>query len=71
MEAIIDRFEGEYAVLLFEKEEIQVDFPRKLLPVEAKEGDILTIGIQINKDETAKRREAIKNLLDKLKNKNL
>ncbi|SHJ72015.1 Protein of unknown function [Anaerobranca californiensis DSM 14826] len=69
MKAIIDRFEGDYAVLLFKNEEIQVDFPKKLLPEEVTEGDVLTINIEIDRDERERRREAIKTLFDKIKNK--
>ena len=37
MKAVIDRFEGNYAVLLFGTKEIKVDFPRELLPAAVKE----------------------------------
>ena len=41
MRAVVDRFESDFAILLFEEKEIKVDFPRELLPEEVKEGDWL------------------------------
>jgi len=37
MKAVIDRFEGDYAVVLFGDEEIKVDIPKELLPQEPRE----------------------------------
>lgn len=36
MKAVIDRFEGEYAVLLIGEDETRVNLPRKLLPAGAR-----------------------------------
>lgn len=64
---IIDRFEGEYAIV-----EIDGDFERiemKKLPSNAKEGDVIIINpisISIDQDETLKRRIKIKKLMDGL-----
>lgn len=41
---IIDRFEGDYAVV--ERGEEVYDIPKKLLPSNAKEGDIVEISVQ-------------------------
>ena len=60
MEIIIDRFEGEYAVV--ECEEKILNLHRCLLPPEAKEGDILDIHISINVEKT----ELAKNKMEKL-----
>lgn len=70
MEAVIDRFEGEYAILLFEGQDVQVDFPKKLLPVDVKEGDVIALDIRINGEETQNRRDRVENLLEKLNRKN-
>lgn len=70
MKAVIDRFEGDYAVVLFGEEEIKVDIPRVLLPAEAKEGSWLKVSFKLDEEETKKREERIKGLLEKLKNKN-
>lgn len=70
LKAVIDRFEGEYAVVLFGDEEIQVDVPRKLLPKGAKEGSWMNVNFELNPEGEQKQREKISKLLDKLKNKN-
>ena len=44
--AVIDRFEGEQAVLLLGDGEIQLVVPRESLPGEAKEGDWLQVEIE-------------------------
>lgn len=66
MQVTIDRFEGDYAVVEFENKdgkEMFVNIPMVLLP-DANEGDV--IKITIDKDETKKRAEHIKNLMDNL-----
>ncbi len=70
MQAVIDRFEGDYAILLFEEQDAQVDFPKKLLPKTAQEGDIVTFDIQVDSEETNTRRHRVGNLLEKLNRKN-
>ncbi|MED0993707.1 DUF3006 domain-containing protein [Bacillus nitratireducens] len=64
---IIDRFEGELAVI--EMKNITIDVPRSKLPSSAKEGDVLIIEddkYTIDKKETDKRKREIQNLIDKL-----
>ncbi|QNO15772.1 DUF3006 domain-containing protein [Alkalicella caledoniensis] len=70
MKAVIDRFEGEYAVLLIEQEEVQIDFPKRMLPENVKEGDILRFNIELDPDETSAQEERVGNLLEKLNRKN-
>lgn len=68
--ATIDRFAGDFAVLLVrDDEDITIDFPASLLPAGCVEGDI--IDIEIGKDEqaTADARERVTALLEKLKRK--
>lgn len=53
MKGYLDRFEGEFAVIKINGE--IKNFPRKLLPLEAREGDILNINgtaITLDKKET-------------------
>ena len=70
MQAVIDRFEGEDAVLLIgENEEQQLNVAKKFLPKEVKEGDCLKIDFQINTETTEKRKEKAKELLDKISSK--
>ena len=44
--AVIDRFEEDKAVLLAGEEEIKINFPRRLLDKNLKEGDYVTINIK-------------------------
>ncbi len=67
MKGVIDRFEGNYAVVLCGDKEVKMDVPRELLPGNAKEGDWINISFDLDPEETAKRRERVKGLLDKLK----
>lgn len=63
MEVIIDRFEGDYAVVELDTREM-VDLPRRLVPIDAEEGDVLEI--RVNKKETHSRRERIERLCEDL-----
>ncbi len=67
MKAVIDRFEGEFAIVLVGDEEIKVDVPKKLLPKGAKEGSWLKISFELDPEGTEKQKEKVSNLLDKLK----
>jgi ribosome recycling factor len=60
MEVIVDRFEGDYAVVEIAIGKC-VNIPRVLVP-DAKEGDI--IKIEIEKKETEKRKKYIKDLMN-------
>lgn len=60
MKVIIDRFEGDYAVVEIDKETI-VKMPKVLVP-SAKENDIIII--EVDKKETAKRKKHIQKLMD-------
>jgi len=65
---IIDRFEGKYAILETQnKNPLIFNFPRHLLPQEAEEGTVLNIDINIDQEETKKRKDKVQNLLNKLK----
>lgn len=68
MKAVIDRFEGDYAVVLFGDKEVKVDIPIKLLPREAREGSWLNITFEVDQEGTRKQEEKVKGLLDKLTN---
>lgn len=62
MEVIIDRFEGDYAVVEIEKGKL-VNMPKVLVP-DAKEGDV--IKIIVDKEATKKRQEHVKDLVNDL-----
>ncbi|HHV63218.1 MAG TPA: DUF3006 domain-containing protein [Firmicutes bacterium] len=46
--------------------DLKIDFPRKLLPQDAREGDILAFDLEIDRVATQRQRERIRGLLDKL-----
>jgi hypothetical protein len=72
MKVTLDRFEGEFAVLLVRDDEsISIDFPTCLLPKKCKEGDILDLTITRDVEETAEAKKRVSNLIEKLKKKNL
>jgi hypothetical protein len=70
MKAVIDRFEGDCAVILFGEEERQVCIPKKYLPEAAGEGSLLEVSFELDPEGGNKQEEKVKNLLEKLKNKN-
>ncbi len=47
-EAVIDRFDGDYAVVLFGYDETKVDIPKKLLPSGAREGSWLSVSFKLD-----------------------
>ena len=61
---IIDRFEGDWAVI--EYEDKIFNFPKELLPKEAKEGDVLIFNVQIDEKETENRKKIIEKLAEDL-----
>jgi hypothetical protein len=70
LRAVIDRFEGDFAVLLFNASGIKVDMPRVLLPPGAGEGDILAVTFEVDREETCRQRQKIEALLKKLQENN-
>jgi len=42
-QAVVDRFEGDYAVLLLEGKETALNVPRQQLPQKTREGDYLQV----------------------------
>ncbi len=70
MKAVIDRMEGEYALLLLGDKELKVDISIELLPEGSKEGSWLKVNFELDPEGEDKQREKISKLLTKLKNKN-
>ena len=60
MDVIVDRIEGDYAVVEIDKGNIS-KLPLELVP-SVKEGDIVTI--TINKDKTKERKKSIEELMN-------
>jgi len=63
MKYTIDRFEGDFAVVELLDGKF-VNIPRSAIPKEAKEGDV--IQVNIDKNETDKRRSSIEEKMSKL-----
>lgn len=63
MKYIIDRFEGDLAVVEIE-EGVFTNIPKIALPKEAKEGDIIDVSVDNN--ETEQRRKNIEKLMENL-----
>lgn len=61
---IVDRFEGEWALLEYSGSVFR--FPRALLPADLREGDALVSVFTVDEDATANRRETIRKLEDEL-----
>lgn len=65
---VIDRFEGDIAVVEFE-DKTHEDIPKEKLPPGAREGDVLIIekdSIKLDKKETKRLRDEIESLMDEL-----
>ncbi len=73
--AVIDRFEGEYAVILVGEMQRPYDIPRHRLPPAAREGDWLRIEridnqiitVQLDPEATAAARQRILSKLERLR----
>ena len=65
---IIDRFEAQWAVLET-PEGKTINYPRNLLPKDAKEGDVFDLKIDIDQEATEERKTNIKGIVDDLKKK--
>lgn len=61
MKYTIDRFENNFAIVELENQKF-VNIPRSAIPIEAKEGDI--ISIQVDKAETDKQKKHIEKLMN-------
>lgn len=64
MKIVIDRFEGNQAVIEFNGKTFTI--PRELLPADAKEGDVLRLAIEVDSAATADRLKRVKSLEDRL-----
>ena len=70
MNAVVDRISDGIAVLLFGKEENQVNLPVEFLPEGTREGDWLDVEFRINEKMTEERYRKNRDLLDRIKRKN-
>ncbi|GAB6137998.1 DUF3006 domain-containing protein [Halanaerobaculum tunisiense] len=68
MRAVIDRFVGNYGVLLVGPEEVELNVPKEELPDNVAEGDWLRLDFRLDKKVTTKRSEKLEDLLYSLIN---
>lgn len=68
MKYIIDRFEGDFAIVELSDETL-VNIPKSAIPPDAKEGSV--IDVTVDKDSTAARTKKINNLMGDLFKQNL
>ncbi len=72
LEVIIDRILQNYAVLLPQPdEEEEIHWPAKYLPEDAREGSLIKITLGVDHTKTKERKKRAKNLIQKLKKKDL
>lgn len=62
---IIDRFEGDWAIIETENRHM-FNLPRFLLPPGSKEGDVISLHVGIDIEATKERTEKSKRMLDNL-----
>lgn len=64
--AILDRIEGERAVLIAGADGQTIVLPAKLLPENAKEGDAVSVAIGLNEDDADGGPQRAKNILNEI-----
>ena len=69
MKAVVDRIEGDIAVLLIGDNEVKLHVALADLPSGTKEGSWLKVGFELDPEGEKGQREKISKLLEKLKNK--
>ena len=63
LKVVIDRFEGEYALVEDENKNI-INMPKCLLPENSKEGSV--IKIELDEDETKRKNNDVKKIFDSI-----
>ena len=64
--AVLDRIEGERAVLIAGADGQTISLPAKFLPENAKEGDAVFVAISLNEDEAASDSQRAKDILNEI-----
>ena len=67
MRATIDRIESSLAVMIAQDDEsVRFSLPLSLLPAGSREGDIVVIGIELDREATTAARGRVSDRIDKL-----
>ncbi|MDK2794375.1 MAG: hypothetical protein PWP75_1004, partial [Caldanaerobacter sp.] len=61
---VVDRFEEEWAVIEYKSKTF--NFPKDLLPLNVREGDVIKFEVVVDEEETKRRKERIEKLADEL-----
>jgi hypothetical protein len=70
MRATIDRIEIPFAVMIIQDDEtVQFSLPISLLPAGSREGDIVVIGIEQDREATKAARDRVSGRIEHLKNR--
>ena len=67
MNVVIDRIEGNIAIIELPERGGRIEIPVKFLPKGAGEGNVLDMSFRLNKEEEKSRREKIKKMQEDLK----
>lgn len=68
MQATIDRIDGGIAVLITREETpVRITIPARLLPEGSREGDIVTVSVDPDKEATGAAQDRISRIIDRLK----
>jgi hypothetical protein len=60
---IVDRFEGNWAVVEG-PDRTTFNLPRDVLPLEIREGDVIEITVEVDKEKTVEQKQKAKSLLN-------
>lgn len=63
----VDRFEGNWAVLLVGSGEARVNWPSRDLPPGVREGSVMWVDFRLDEDETGAARGRVSALIEKLR----
>jgi len=66
LKGVIDRLEGEYAVIVLADREEQLLWPKEALPCGAREGVAVKVVLRLDREETARRERRVQDFLDEL-----
>lgn len=61
---VIDRIEGSWAVIEYWEEGVTFNIPVKLLPPDAREGDIILLEVAVDREATEKVKNSVDQFLD-------
>lgn len=66
IKGVLDRIEGDYAIILLGQEEKKINWPRCFLPQGVREGQILCFTLKIDLDATKSGQDEVEELWQKI-----